>query len=131
MIKTAVAGIENMEDAFDDPTAYLVHCGYQEPEWLTKDLGSHWMMMDMLLVKHWPANVFVQTYAELATKLVTKCAFDPDQIQEIIVRPLPSGTGVRKPDTIPSHRHSSLSLMVWPAPCTIPSRAHCGISLKP
>ncbi|WP_419500565.1 MmgE/PrpD family protein [Dysosmobacter sp.] len=87
MIKTAVAGIENMEDAFDDPTAYLVHCGYQEPEWLTKDLGSHWMMMDMLLVKHWPANVFVQTYAELATKLVTKCAFDPDQIQEIIVRP--------------------------------------------
>ena len=87
MIKTALYGIENMEDAFDDPTAYLVHCGYQEPEWLTKELGEHWMMMDMLLVKHWPANVFVQTYAELAARLVTKYKFNPDDVEEIIIRP--------------------------------------------
>ena len=87
MIKTALNGIENMEDAFDDPTAYLLHCGYQEPEWLTKELGEHWMMMDMLLVKHWPANVFVQTYAELASRLVTKNRYNPDDIEEIIIRP--------------------------------------------
>ena len=87
MIKTALYGIENMEDAFDDPTAYLAHCGYQEPEWLTKELGEHWMMMDMLLVKHWPANVFVQTYAELAARLVTKYKFNPDDVEEIIIRP--------------------------------------------
>ena len=87
MIKTALYGIENMEDAFDDPTAYLAHCGYQEPEWLTKELGEHWMMMDMLLVKHWPANVFVQTYAELAARLVTKYKFNPDEVEEIIIRP--------------------------------------------
>ena len=87
MIKTALYGIENMEDAFNDPTAYLAHCGYQEPEWLTKELGEHWMMMDMLLVKHWPANVFVQTYAELAARLVTKYKFNPDDVEEIIIRP--------------------------------------------
>ena len=87
MIKTALYGTENMEDAFDDPTAYLAHCGYQEPEWLTKELGEHWMMMDMLLVKHWPANVFVQTYAELAARLVTKYKFNPDDVAEIIIRP--------------------------------------------
>ncbi|MCC2879611.1 MmgE/PrpD family protein [Lachnoclostridium pacaense] len=87
MIKTALNGIENMEDAFDDPTAYLAHCGYQEPEWLTKELGTHWMMMDMLLVKHWPANVFVQTYAELASRLVTRYCFNPDEVDEIIIRP--------------------------------------------
>ena len=87
MIKTALNGIENMEDAFDDPTAYLRHCGYQEPEWLTKELGEHWMMMDMLLVKHWPANVFVQTYAELAARLVTKNRFNPDDVEEIVIRP--------------------------------------------
>lgn len=87
MVKTALYGIENMEDAFDDPTAYLAHCGYQEPEWLTKELGEHWMMMDMLLVKHWPANVFVQTYAELAARLVTKYKFNPDDVEEIIIRP--------------------------------------------
>ena len=87
MIKTVLSGIENMEDAFDDPSAYLAHCGYQEPEWLTLELGEHWMMMDMLLVKHWPANVFVQTYAELAARLVTKYHFNPDDVEEIIVRP--------------------------------------------
>ena len=87
MIKTALNGIENMEDAFDDPTAYLRHCGYQEPEWLTKELGEHWMMMDMLLVKHWPANVFVQTYAELAASLVTKHRYNPDDVEEIVIRP--------------------------------------------
>ncbi|MBU5434050.1 MmgE/PrpD family protein [Pseudoflavonifractor sp. MSJ-37] len=87
MIKTALNGIENMEDAFDDPTAYLLHCGYQEPEWLTYELGSKWLMMEMLLVKHWPANVFVQTYAELASRVVKKNRFDPDQVAEIIIRP--------------------------------------------
>ena len=87
MIKTILNGIENMEDAFDDPVAYLRHCEYQEPEWLTKDLGEHWMMMDMLLVKNWPANVFVQTYAELAVSLVTKNHCNPDDIEEIIIRP--------------------------------------------
>lgn len=87
MIKTILQGIENMEDAFDDPSAYLRHCGYQEPEWFTKELGEHWLMMDMLLVKHWPANVFVQTYTELAARLVGKYGFDPDDVVEIIIRP--------------------------------------------
>lgn len=87
MIKTALLGIENMEDAFDDPTAYLRHMAYQEPEWITKELGEHWMTTNDILIKHWPANVFVQTYAELAARLVTKYKFNPDDIEEIIVRP--------------------------------------------
>ena len=87
MIKTALLGIENMEDAFDDPTAYLRHLGYQEPEWFTKELGETYMMMSTLLIKHWPANVFVQTYAELAARLVTKYRFHPDDIEEIVIRP--------------------------------------------
>src|SRR5699024_1159136 len=65
----------------------LRHMKYQEPEWLTKDLGERYMMMDSVLIKHWPANVFVQTYAELAARLVTKYKFNPDDVEEIIVRP--------------------------------------------
>ena len=87
MIKTALLGIENMEDAFDDPTAYLAHMAYQEPQWLTKELGETWLMMNMILIKHWPANVFVQTYAELAARLVTKYKYNPDDVEEIIIRP--------------------------------------------
>ncbi len=87
MIKTALLGIENMEDAFDDPTAYLRHMAYEEPEWLTKELGQTYMMMSMILIKHWPANVFVQTYAELAVTLVTKYNYHPDDVAEIIINP--------------------------------------------
>ncbi len=87
MIKTVMSGIKGMEDAFDDPSAYLLHLRYQEPEWITKELGQTWMMMNMILIKHWPANVFVQTYAELAARLVTKNHFDPDEVAEIIIRP--------------------------------------------
>lgn len=87
MIKTALYGIENMEDAFDDPTAYMQHLDYQEPAWLTKELGETYLMMNMILIKHWPANVFVQTYAELATKLVTKYKYHPDDVAEIVISP--------------------------------------------
>jgi len=87
MLKTALLGIENMEDAFDDPSAYLLHMGYHEPEWLTRNLGEEYFMMSMILIKHWPANVFVQTYAELAARLVKKYQYNPDDVQEIIIHP--------------------------------------------
>ncbi len=87
MVKNALLGIENMEDAFDDPAAYLLHMSYQDPSWLTRELGETYLMMNMILVKHWPANVFVQTYAELAARLVTKYRFQPGDVAEIIIRP--------------------------------------------
>ena len=87
MIKTALNGIENMDDAFDDPTAYLRHTRLTQPEWITKELGESWLMMNMILIKHWPANVFVQTYAELAARLATKYHFNPDDVEEIIISP--------------------------------------------
>ena len=87
MIKTAMLGIENMEDAFDDGTAYLNHTVEPDITWLTKDLGTEWFLMSMILVKHSPANVFVQTYAELARNLINKYKFNPDDVEEIIIRP--------------------------------------------
>ena len=88
MLKNALEGIEGMEDAFDDPKAYWVHTAEANPEkWLSFELGETWLMMSELLVKHWPANVFVQTYAELAARLVTKYKYNPDDVEEIIIRP--------------------------------------------
>ena len=58
-----------------------------QPQWITKELGESWLMMTMILIKHWPANVFVQTYAELAARLVTKYRFNPDDVAEIIISP--------------------------------------------
>ena len=87
MIKTALNGIENMEDAFDDPTAYQLHLKMQDTEWFLKDLGKEWMMMSMVLIKRWPANVFVQTYAQLASTLMKKNNFNTEDVEEIIIRP--------------------------------------------
>jgi len=87
IVKTVLRGIQNMEDALDDPGAFLAHLAYQEPDWITKELGQTWYMMNMILIKHWPANVFVQTYAELAARLVTKYRFNPDDVEEIVIRP--------------------------------------------
>lgn len=89
MIKTVMEGIEGMEDVFDNYKGYFAHTGGNpNPEkWLTYELGEKWVMMDTLLVKHWPANVFVQTYVELAARLATKYKYNPDDVEEIIIRP--------------------------------------------
>lgn len=84
--RTAQLGIDNMEDAFDDSTAYLDHLRDPAPELFTKDLGTDYLLMD-IMVKHWPANMYVQTYAELAVKLRRKYELDPDLIESITLRP--------------------------------------------
>lgn len=86
MAKSALLGIEGMQNAFDDPTAYFKHVHGANQEWLTKELGEKFMLMD-ILIKHWPANMFVQTYAELAYRVVTNNNINPDNIKEIVLRP--------------------------------------------
>lgn len=87
MVKTVLNGIKNMEDALDIPSAYFLHCNFMKLDKVLEGLGEKWLMVGDLLVKHWPANVFVQTYAELASRLATKYKFNPDDIAEIIIKP--------------------------------------------
>lgn len=89
MAKTAmIPGVTGLEDCFDHPDMYLNHMAKesQEPQWLTKELGERFLMMD-ILIKHWPTNMFVQTYTELAYRLRTKYDVDPAQVEEIICKP--------------------------------------------
>lgn len=86
MAKTALLGIENMEDAFDDDTAYYAHTVGANKEWCLKDLGKEYYMYD-ILIKHWPANMFCQTYIELADLIRGKYNINPDDIEEIYINP--------------------------------------------
>lgn len=92
MVRLAKDGIGGLKDAFDVPSAYVAHmesrayAGENDPGWFVRDLGSSYLT-STILVKHWPANVFVQTYAEIVHKLMTKYPIDPDNIEEIIVDP--------------------------------------------
>lgn len=92
MLRCIREGIRGPENAFDIPEAYVAHMqsraysGENDPDWLTRDLGDLYLTTS-ILVKHWPANVFVQTYVEIVHKLMTKYTIDPDEIEEIIVDP--------------------------------------------
>ena len=93
MARCAKLGYTGMKDAFDDPAAYIghmesiTHPGRNDETWLTRDLGEEFLMMDALLVKHWPSNIFVQTYVEVVHKLQEMYDIDPDEIEEILVSP--------------------------------------------
>lgn len=86
IVRNAQLGIDNLEDALDDSTAYLDHLRSSTPEWFLKDLGTDYLLMD-ILVKHWPANMWVQTYVELADTIRRKYKVDPDQIESIQLQP--------------------------------------------
>jgi 2-methylcitrate dehydratase PrpD len=83
---TALQGVYNQEDALDDPTAFTAHMQQQQPEWLTRDLGEEFYLND-ILVKKWPANYYVQTYAEIAYRLQKKHHIDPERIESVILEP--------------------------------------------
>ena len=100
--KAVEKGIRNNRDALDCPRCYTgVICGndgsngsgettIQSDEadlsWLTKDLGSRYLIMRTLM-KHWPANMWVQTPVEIIHDLVQKEKFGPEDVEEIIVDP--------------------------------------------
>lgn len=80
-------GIDNMRDAFDIPYMFSEQLT-KDPQfhWLNKELGSRYMLMEMLL-KHWPANMWVQNPIEAAWLINKEHNLDTDQIKEIIVDP--------------------------------------------
>ena len=67
-----------------------IRSGEADLSWLTKELGERYLIMDTLL-KHWPANMWVQTPVELVNGMAQEHGFGPDDIEEIILDP-PSAT---------------------------------------
>lgn len=84
---TAQAGVDNYMDVFDDPYSWDYHmCPHPKPEWYTKDLGRYWLTNETLL-KHWPANMWVQTPLELADVMHRKYGINAEDIEELIIDP--------------------------------------------
>ena len=85
--KSVEKGIHNQMDALDCPQCYTANItdDFKE-DWLTKDLGKRYLIMDTLM-KHWPANMWVQTTAEIVHNLSVANGFGPDDVEEIIVDP--------------------------------------------
>ncbi len=87
IVKSVEKGIHNQMDALDEPRCYTgVICDEPKLEWLTKDLGTDHLIMKTLM-KHWPANMWVQTSAEIVHNLVSENGIVPKDIEEIIIDP--------------------------------------------
>lgn len=83
----AEAGIDNYMDALDDPWAFENHMSVSpDSSWYTRDLGKRWLIMETLL-KHWPANMWIQTPMELTDRIMTAHGLHKDDIAEVIVDP--------------------------------------------
>ncbi len=85
--KSVEKGIHNQLDALDEPRCYTgVICDDADLSWLTRDLGKWYLTMETLM-KHWPANMWVQTSAEIVYNLYKEHGFTPEDVEEIIVDP--------------------------------------------
>jgi len=79
-------GIDNLHGGLDVPYAFVEKLT-TEPhrEWMGRDLDKFLLMK--ILIKHWPANMWVQTPVEIAGELARKHNINPDDIAEILVDP--------------------------------------------
>ncbi|MCM1148731.1 MAG: MmgE/PrpD family protein [Butyricicoccus sp.] len=79
-------GLDNLLDGLDVPYAYSEHVTTEEKRyWLNKDLDKFLMMN--ILVKHWPANMWIQTPVEIVHDLAKEHRFNPDDIAGIVIDP--------------------------------------------
>lgn len=79
-------GIANMQGCFDIPYGYCEQLTTAvDRTWLDRDMDK-FMMME-ILIKHWPANMWVQTPVELVAEMTKKYNIAPDDIEEIMVNP--------------------------------------------
>ncbi|MDR1088012.1 MAG: MmgE/PrpD family protein [Coriobacteriales bacterium] len=82
----AESGIENLTDGLDIPYAFAEQLtSAPERSWLVRDLNSYLLLK--ILIKHWPANMWVQTPVEIVASLAREHAIDPANIAEIVIDP--------------------------------------------
>ncbi|MDR1358377.1 MAG: MmgE/PrpD family protein [Coriobacteriales bacterium] len=82
----AESGIENLTDGLDIPYAFAEHLtSTPERNWLVKDLDAYLLLT--ILIKHWPANMWVQTPVEIVASLAREHTIDPTNIAEIVIDP--------------------------------------------
>ncbi len=84
---SAAEGVDNLEDCFDIPYAYCEQLtSAVDRSWLNRRLGEHFYTQD-ILIKHWPANMWLQTPLELLSLLVKEHRIRPEDVEEIVLDP--------------------------------------------
>lgn len=97
--KIAELGFGNGKDYLDGQKGYWSLVSDQVDEsWYTKDLGKKWLIEETY-IKHWPANMWVQTPLELLDALYKEESFSAEDIVEIRLDPTTSLTRLNYRET--------------------------------
>lgn len=79
--------LDNIYDIMDGESGYpMMMRGFANPGWIDRNLGSEYLF-EQLLLKHWPANMWIQLPLDCLDELRQEHGFGPEDIQEIFVSP--------------------------------------------
>lgn len=91
--KIAEAGYDNGRDYLDGERGYWsMVSDSDDPTWYTLDLGGRWLINETY-IKHWPANMWVQTPLEIIDAIYKEHPFTADQVKKISLSPYNTLTG--------------------------------------
>ena len=79
--------LEDVYDGLDGPNGYWRQISDQvDWSWCDRDLGKDWLIMETLL-KHWPANVWLQGPLECLHNIYVRRPFTADDVEKIEITP--------------------------------------------
>ena len=79
--------LDNIYNVMDVESGYpMMMRGFANPGWIDRNLGTEYLFDDLLL-KHWPANMWIQTPLDCLDQLKREHNFTADDIEEIFVSP--------------------------------------------
>jgi 2-methylcitrate dehydratase PrpD len=85
--KLAEIGFSDGKDYLDGKNGYWRHVSDRVDEsWYTKDLGARWLINEVY-IKHWPANMWIQTPLEILDHLYADRPFSADDVAKIRLSP--------------------------------------------
>lgn len=79
--------LDNIYNVMDVESGYpMMMRGFANPGWIDRNVGTEYLF-DQLLLKHWPANMWIQTPLDCLDQLKREHGFTAGDIEEIFVSP--------------------------------------------
>ena len=79
--------LDNIYDILDGKHGYtMMMRGFANEGWIDRNVGTEYLFKDLLL-KHWPANVWIQLPLDCLDELKTTHGFEAEDVEEIFMTP--------------------------------------------
>ncbi len=87
--KIARAGFDNGRDYLDGPRGYWSNVSDQHnTSWYDRNLNDDTWLINETFIKHWPANMWIQTPLEILDAIYKEHSFTAEEVKEITLSPI-------------------------------------------